>query len=403
MNHLARVLFLGTIFSSLSALSQNTEIVGYYPSWKWRTQKILPVPENLSYAKVTTINYAFFYPLADGTIVGRDTAGDARILGLPYVGRQDGEGKVNVSLTAIAHRNNVKVLLSIGGWEDSGNFPGVAADQVKRNQFAHSCMERIREYEFDGIDVDWEFPCYADHNGTSADRDNFTLLLGILRDSLNTKRRIGGQPLLLTAALPSGGPNATAMDIRAIASILDFLNIMTYDFNGPWDPRSGHNAPLYAGAGINPGQTVDGSFTFYTQTCGIAPRKLNLGIPFYGHTFARCSTLNAPHAGSDTVHFPRQGAFYSNIVERLKNFTRIWDDSAKVPYLVSRDWNTLVSYDDELSVRIKARYVKEHGALGVIIWELTGDYLPDRTTPLLDALAGELLGPSAESHHQDPK
>ena len=401
MNRAARWLSLMIIFCTVLISAQTKEIVGYYPSWKWRTQKKLPLPQTLAYTKITTVNYAFFSPRPDGTIVGRDSVGDAKILGLPGGFLQPGTD--SSTLTGIAHRNNVKVLLSIGGWEDSGNFPRVASDPGTRSQFAHSCMQQIRSYGFDGIDIDWEYPCYAEHNGTPADRENFTLLLRVLRDSLNTGRRSGGQPLLLTAALPSGGPNAMAMDIKALGNILDFLNIMTYDFNGPWSPLANHNAPLYPSTGISPDQTVDGSFKFYTLSCGIQAGKLNLGIPFYGHTYTNCTALNTPHTGTDTIHFPNQGAFYNNIVEKMKNFTRSWDDSAKVPFLVSASWHMLVSYDDEESVRLKAQYVKEHGARGVIVWELTGDYLPDGSTPLLDVLAGELLGPNGNAAQKDLK
>jgi len=58
-----------------------------------------------------------------------------------------------------------------------------------------------------------------------------------------------------------------------------------------------------------------------------------------------------------------------------------------VPYLVSASWNVLVSYDDEESIRIKAQYMLDKNVHGCIIWEITGDYLPDGTTPLLDAVA----------------
>lgn len=35
---------------------------------------------------------------------------------------------------------------------------------------------------------------------------------------------------------------------------LDFINVMTYDLHGSWDPVTGHSAPLYGGP--NDGLTV---------------------------------------------------------------------------------------------------------------------------------------------------
>lgn len=46
----------------------------------------------------------------------------------------------------------------------------------------------------------------------------------------------------------------------------------------------------------------------------------------------------------------------------------------------------VVSYDDARSVAEKAQYVAGKGARGLIIWEITGDYLPDGSHPLLEAI-----------------
>jgi len=61
-----------------------------------------------------------------------------------------------------------------------------------------------------------------------------------------------------------------------------------------------------------------------------------------------------------------------------------------VPYLVNADARVFVSYDDEESIRAKARYIVDRNAGGAVIWEITGDFLPDGTTPLLDALRSGL-------------
>lgn len=370
------------------APAQSREIIGYYPSWKVREVPGSMLPDRIPFQSLTIINYAFFYPLPDGTVTGRDARGDSLVL----LGAR-ADGSTAAPLTAIAHRHGVRVMLSIGGWADSENFPAVASRQSTRTRFAASCSDLVRRFDFDGIDIDWEFPGFVEHRGTTADRANFTLLLRELRDSLDALAGTSRRHVLLTAALPAGAENAAGTDVGEIAQTLDFLNIMTYDFYGPWDEKANYNSPLYAGEGGDPAKSVDGAFLLYTKTFGIPASKLTLGVPFYGHTYARCTALNTAHGGTDTTHFPGQGAFYSLISEQMGHFKRIWDDRAKVPYLVSGEWNMLVSYDDEESIRWKSAYAVEHGVRGLIVWEITADAMPDGSHPLLDVVHKTLFPP----------
>lgn len=342
-------------------------------------------PAKIPFEKLTVINYAFFYPLSDGTLVGRDTVGDEMILRGEHA--PGGSGYIpGTGLVDLAHQHGVKTLLSVGGWEDSNNFSAVAANSLTRAQFAHSCINQIKKYGFDGIDIDWEYPGYADHKGTQDDRTNCTLLFRATRDSLSAYEKLSGKKILMTAALPAGASLAGSFEMNKLADLLDMFNVMTYDFSGTWDSVSGHNAPLYAPRESDSLRNVDAAFRLYVATYRIPASKINLGIPFYGHTFANCTSLYGPHAGPDTTHFSSQGCFYYDILPMIGNVTRYWDDKAKVPYLVNLSWKTLVSYDDEESVGYKAQYVVHQHAGGVIIWEITGDYMPDGRTPLLDAL-----------------
>jgi len=367
---------IAAILTSGYAPAQKKEIIGYYPSWKWKSRNNLVSPARIPYDKLTIINYAFFIPRPDGTFTGKDSVGDSLYL----------RGTPGSTLTDCAHRHGVKVLLSLGGWEDSDNFPAIAATPLLRAAFARSCLEAISEYGFDGIDIDWEYPGYVDHKGTPGDARNFTLLLQTVRDSLSAYGARTGRTYLLTAALPAGANHAANIEVKKIAEILDQLNIMTYDFSGPWDSRSYHNSPLYSSLGVDSARSVNGAFTLYHRTFGVPAAKINLGVAFYGQTFSRCTALNAPHAGADTLHFSTDGAFYYNILEHIGKFVRRWDDEAKVPYLISTEWNLLISYDDAESIRAKAEYTLRNNIHGLIIWEITGDFLPDGTTPLLDAI-----------------
>ena len=369
------------------ATGQQKQIIGYYPSWKWESRNNLVNIDAIPYEKFTIIDYAFLYPTHDGGIAGIDTLKEIedRILNGDH-DRINGGYVPGTSLAARAHRHGVKVMASIGGWEGSKEFSQIAADPKKRSTFAYSCIRQIIEYDLDGIDIDWEFPGYAEHNGIPADKQNFTLLLQEIRDSLTAYEKQTGKSYLLTAALPSGGSNVENMEVEKIAPLLDFLNVMTYDIYGEWSPVSGHNAPLYAGRSEDSTLSVDASFRLYHEKYGIQAEKINLGAPFYGHTYKNCAGLYKKHGGPDREHFPNDGFFYYELVHHLDKFTRHWDEKAMVPYLIGENFDTFVSYDDEESVKLKAQYVIDQSAGGLIIWEITADFLPDGTTPLLNVI-----------------
>jgi len=382
---------LAAILIASAASAQTKEIIGYYPSWKWKSQGNVMSPARIPFEKLTMINYAFFYPLLDGSLVGRDTLGDEILLR----GNRDPDGsklRPGTGLVELAHVHGVKVLLSIGGWEDSSNFPAVAADSERRARFAQSCIEKIRAYDFDGIDIDWEYPGYVEHKGTVWDKGNFTLLLQATRDSLTAHGNRMGRKMLLTAALPAGASILSNYDMEKVTALLDMLNVMTYDFSGTWDSVSGHNAPLFAPNESDTMRNIDAAFRLYTVTNQVPAAKVNIGVPFYGHTFANCTAVYAPHTGPDTVHFSTQGCFYYDIIRSMHTFRRFWDERAKVPYLVNQEWKTFISYDDERSVGIKSQYVLDRDAGGVIIWEITGDFMADGRTPLLDVISRKLAG-----------
>lgn len=52
--------------------------------------------------------------------------------------------------------------------------------------------------------------------------------------------------LLLTAAVsPNKKVIDAGYDVPVLAKYLDWIAIMTYDFHGQWDKKTGHASPLY--------------------------------------------------------------------------------------------------------------------------------------------------------------
>jgi len=380
------VAFLLVLFILLPLYGQKKDIISYFPSWKWQDRHRLVTPPVIPYQKLTGINYCFFYPLESGELVGMDPEADTYLLKGDFDSLTN-QIKPNSSLIDLAHQHGVKVMLVLGGWDNSGNFPVVAADPVKRARLANECKKHIINYGFDGIDVDWEFPGYVRHKGTPQDKFNFTLLLQAIRDSLNILGSKTGKIYLLSVSLPAAESHTLDMEVSAISNIIDFMNIMIYDLYGPWGKISNHNSALYAPAEGDPGRCLDGAFRLYHQKLGIPAEKINLAVPSYGHAYANCTQMYSEHGGADTKFFPENdGVNYYQIFEHLNAFKRYWDQQAQVPYLVNESEKILVSYDDEESAAGKADYIIQNKARGLVIWHLLGDYLPDGRTPLLDAV-----------------
>ena len=295
------------------------------------------------------------------------------------------------SLPFLAHQAGVKVLPSIGGWTLSYNFPGIAADPVKRQTFAQSCVELIEFYHFDGIDLDWEYPGYAPNGGTPADKQNFTLLLQDLRTALDELEIQNGQEYLLTSCFGAAQEKMENIEWANVLPLLDMINLMTYDFHGSWDPESNHHTPLYPPAVGDPDWCFDGAFNLLTETYNVPAEKINLGVSFCGKALANCTQLYGPHSGYDgSTFWEDEGQpTYFNIAKRMGQFTRFWDDQVKCPYLLGNSINTFVTYDDGESVGYKARYVNAKNAKGLIVWEITADYI--ETSPGSGIIAGTPL------------
>ncbi|HEY8831041.1 MAG TPA: glycoside hydrolase family 18 protein [Gemmatimonadaceae bacterium] len=278
----------------------------------------------------------------------------------------------------------LKLAISIGGWTGSGRFSDVALTDASRRLFAESAIDVfILQHPglFDGIDIDWEFPVAGGMTGNverSADRENFTLLLAELRRQLDAEGVRNHRHYELTIAASARPQEIANLEISRIDPLLDFINVMTYDYHsGPG--TTNFNAPLYAARGDpTPGLNVDASMRAFLDA-GVAPDKLLVGVPFYGHGYGDVQNVNGGlfQRGNGTpIGWKETGGDWRVLAQtRLRDphYVRHWEESAQVPWLYDSTTKTWISYDDPQSVAAKARYVREHHLGGVVIWELGGD------------------------------
>ena len=237
---------------------QQKQIIGYYPGWKWYDRNGLIKPATIPYDRYSIITYAFLKPMADGRLACSDPWAEKNLLlgdidwnvAPPGYDSDDDLGnpafhKPATSLASFAHAAGVALLASVGGWSQSDRFPFIAADAAKRTTFAHWCAEAMRRYDADGIDIDWEGPGYAPHNGSPDDKANFTLLLRSIRDSLDAYSSRTGRAMLLTGAFGADAESMRNIEWTHVSALLDYITLMTYEFAGTWNQEANHLAPLY--------------------------------------------------------------------------------------------------------------------------------------------------------------
>ncbi|XP_049548013.1 acidic mammalian chitinase-like [Anopheles darlingi] len=171
-------------------------------------------------------------------------------------------------------------------------------------------------------------------------------------------------------------------DINCIARHVDYILLMTYDYNGSWDSHTGHNAPLYAGLTDTTDDqqklNIDHSVQHWLQE-GAPSHKLILGVPAYGRSFRLTNALGygvrAPSdEAGDAGPYTKEAGFlaYYEVLDNLQNgWIKVKDDKQKVPYAYSdRQW---MSYDDNESIANKCKYVGEHELGGVMMWSIDMD------------------------------
>ncbi|KAL7472651.1 hypothetical protein ACHAXS_013011 [Conticribra weissflogii] len=391
-----------------SAPSKEKKLVNtYFCSWQWYDRNKLARPKNFDFSKVDRVNFAFFQTNEKGDIFGTDSWADPQLLFGPYNWNGQGEQNKHCSwdgpstrncrhheyehgLINLAHAAGAQVFPSIGGWTLSDAFVGMAANPSSRQKFAKNCADLITSYGFDGIDLDWEYPGYKEHSGTENDIITFSLLLEDVRAELDKLEDETGQYYKLTAALPCGPHHMININIPHINSVLDELNVMSYDFHGSWSDTTGVAAPLFHQGWGEADFSVDDCVRNWVDG-GASREKINLGLAFYGRSFASATGMNEPHDGADNAHWAVDEGTpqYYNIVAKLPSMVVMRDDTTMTPYAYFPSGG-LVSFDDERSICEKTEYTVDNDLNGFLIWEISGDLMPDLSTPLLDTVNSKL-------------
>ncbi|XP_063411578.1 acidic mammalian chitinase-like [Mytilus trossulus] len=285
-------------------------------------------------------------------------------------------------------------MLSISGETSSDHLHNVVETPERRKTFAQNCRIYLRERNFDGFDIDWEYP------GTF--KDKFTELLKAMRlefandDAIRTKNK---SRLVLSIAGAAGKPNIDeSYNVPEIVKFVDFINVFAFDYFGTWSKVSGFTGSLFSrfsDPAYNPQLSQNWTIQYWIKN-GAPPDKLVMGTTATALAFTLKSSSNhnigAPVINSTIVGPVRKmrgQLSYSELCDKVRGLRGIWDDEQKYTYAYSG--NQWFSYDTPRSMIEKVKYAKAMGLGGIMFWtydldDFSGNHCGQGKFPLLNSI-----------------
>jgi chitinase len=269
----------------------------------------------------------------------------------------------------------------------------MVSTKTGRKQFIDSAIAYSHKYGFDGIDIDWEFPGDSIHEGSQDDFPNFITFLNECQESFHKATPSLFLSITAPPFVPYGIPSSYKDDpntffrwIADCSRYVDRINIMAYDYHGPFeDPKiTGANAPL--NSDTNPLSThfIAKTLEYYLDN-GVEASKIVLGMPAFGHSYAGVQGMSNTDAGPGKPYASggspgpstRMVGFlsYYEIADmiaqkRLSFGTDSLTSTAYGYHLASQSW---VSFDTPDTIALKTKMALSKGLGGVMLWTVDMD------------------------------
>ena len=276
-------------------------VVGYLPSYRFDSN------EKIDYCKLTHLNLAFANPGSNGKLIINDFSG--------------------VVVRARNENSNIKIYISIGGGYLTDEQASIWSNSIdikdNRPIIINEIVNFVVDNSLDGVDVDLEWQYVT---------SGYSDFVIELKSALSAKGKS------MTAALP-GTTKFDNITEEALQTF-DFINIMAYDFTGPWNPTDSGQHSSYNNA-------VE-SINFWKNT-GVSQSKLTLGVPFYGYDFSNSSNVTS--------------FTFGQMVSTNNSYSEI--DNVDMKF-----------YNGRPTIKSKVKLASEQVS-GIMIWELGQDSFSD--------------------------
>ncbi|MFA7629156.1 MAG: glycosyl hydrolase family 18 protein [Candidatus Neomarinimicrobiota bacterium] len=311
-------------------------VFGYLPDWNRNT-----APQYFDYDVLTHIALFDFTVSTNGIISGYPA-------GWP-------NDWINTMNTAHAH--GVKLIMCVVEFNADDIHALINSSSASQTFYAE-VASIIRQYDLDGVNIDFEAPKTADRG---APMNNF---VRGLTDYIHTE--VGPEQEVSFA-----GPavNWSGWDLRGLVNACDYVFIMGYAYWYNGSPTTGPCAPI-GGSTYNLVQTLVSNDRGYGN-CD--PSKLILGLPYYGNRWEvsesqkdveNASTLGS---GSSVFYYSAKGLFETQGKIRSERYEDTWT------YYQSEGKWYQAWCNDAISLDAKEKLVFSHRLMGTGMWALGYD------------------------------
>jgi chitinase len=288
-----------------------------------------------------------------------------------------------------AHAHGVKALISLlhdkqSKAHEAGRYIGDCTAPAKIDAFVATLVDHIKTYNYDGIDLDWEAG----------------IIPAQYQDLVN-RLRTAMPAMILTVDI---GVHQRAYFV-SVQDKIDRFNLMNYDmgqtnYHGRKLTKTWHNAALRSD-----GDTINYKSTeanlYYMLSSGIAPAKINLGVPFYGYMFQGCvagqsspncrTGVQRPEETFSAAGLQRSQLDYNKLISStFMKGALSWDDVRKAPFISYKgatgscvkfpcDADAFITYPDPRQMQEAVALLREKNLGGIMTFALHQEYLSSKT------------------------
>ena len=263
----------------------------------------------------------------------------------------DAKGKISGRMRPndidFIHSKKMPVYATVSNYGSDDFSPSIAHAIITSPEvtkaFLDAMTQRLAQYHYTGINVDFE-------SLKPEDRAAFTAFIGTVAKKMHD----GGYTLVLSVPAMQKDDSTNswsgAFDLKELGVLVDVLQVMTYDQNGPW----GAAGPV---AGLD---WVEQSVQYTASV--VVPAKISMGIPAFGYDW-------------DLTDKTKSGQLNWTRVHPLMNEVKAeeqWDEASSSPFFkYTRASHPHVAwYENEKSLGLKAKLVAKYHLAGISVWAL---------------------------------